>query len=202
MNANPNISLEQLADEVIEMRETIIKEWYLKNILKKYDLALAINCIEVDCADPAKCCTTSSGKSEAHFEIPILMNDLGRDAIIWIGTIDKEIRYDVYYSLDAIKYRKYRKRGADKPYVYINKTPNENGMYDGWIFNAPFVRMISIIAVFKDPRQLEQFNCCNSSDFLELGSVSSEIKRRLTEQKLRYYRGPNAQVLPNTQTPR
>ena len=35
-----------------------------------------------------------------------------------------------------------------------------------------------------------------------MGSVSNEIKRRLTEQKLRYYRGPTAQVLPNTQTPR
>ena len=81
MNANPNISLEQLADEVIEMRETIIKEWYLKGILKPHDLMLAINCIEVDCKDPANCCTTSSGKSEMHFEIPILMNDLGSDAI-------------------------------------------------------------------------------------------------------------------------
>ena len=40
----------------------------------------------------------------------------------------------------------------------------------------------------------------NDAEYLELGSVSSEIKRRLTEQKIRYYRG--AQVLPNTQTPR
>ena len=30
----------------------------------------------------------------------------------------------------------------------------------------------------------------------------AEIKKRLVEQKLRYYRGVNAQVLPNTQTPR
>ena len=202
MNANPNISLEQLADEVIEMRETIIKEWYLKGILKPHDLMLAINCIEVDCKDPAKCCTTSSGKSEAHFEIPILMNDLGRDAIEWIGSIDKSVRFDVYYSLDGLKYRKYKKRGADRPYVFIEKAPNENGMYDGWIFNAPFIKNISILAIFKDPRQLEYFNCCDQHSFLELGSVSNEIKKRLVEQKLRYYRGANAQVLPNTQTPR
>lgn len=75
-------------------------------------------------------------------------------------------------------------------------------MYDGWVFNAPFVEYISIIAIFKDPRQLEQFNCCATTDFLEMGSVTNEIKRRLTEQKLRYYRGAIAQVLPNTQTPR
>lgn len=62
------------------------------------------------------------------------------------------------------------------------------------------MKKIAITAVFKDPRQLEEFNCCDPSDFLELGSVTNEIKKRLTEQKLRYYRG--AQVLPNTQTPR
>lgn len=131
MNANPNISLEQLADEVIETREAVIKEWYLKGLLKPHDLMLSINCIDVDCADPAKCCNSASGKSEMHFEIPVLMNDLGVDAIDWIGTIDKTERYDVYYSLDPLKYRQYKKRGANKPYVYIDKTPNQNGMYDG-----------------------------------------------------------------------
>lgn len=199
-NANPNISMAQIQDEVIETREAVIKEWYLKGLLKPHDLMLSINCIDVDCADPAKCC--ESGKSKLHFEIPVLMNDLGNDAVDWIGTIDKEIRYDVYYTLDALKYRKYKKRGANKPYVYIDKTPNANGMYDGWIFNAPFVKSISITAIFKDPRQLEYFSCCNNNDFLEIGSVTSEVKRRLTEQKIRYYRGQYAQVLPNTQTPR
>ena len=202
MNANPNISIEQLEDEIIECRESVIKEWYLKGLLKPHDLMLSINCIDVDCADPANCCVTPSGKSELHFEIPVLLNDLGIDAIDWIGTIDKEIRYDVYYTRDALKYRKYKRRGANKPYVFIDKTPNKNGMYDGWIFNVPFVKRISIVAIFKDPRQLEYFNCCDAHDFLELGSITNEVKRRLTEQKLRYYRGPVAQVLPNTQTPR
>ena len=202
VNANPNISFEQLSDEVIEMRESIIKEWYLKGILKPHDLMLAINCIEVDCKDPAKCCNAPSGKSEAHFEIPALVNDLGIDAIEWIGSVDRSVRFDVYYTTDGLKYRKYKKRGADRPYVYIEKAPNQNGMYDGWVFNAPFVKNISILAVFKDPRQIEQFNCCDRSEYLDLGSVSNEIKKRLVEQKLRYYRGANAQVLPNTQTPR
>ena len=45
MNANLNISIEQLEDEVIEQRESIIKEWYLKGVLKPHDLMLAINCM-------------------------------------------------------------------------------------------------------------------------------------------------------------
>lgn len=201
MNANPNISMEQLEDEVIEYREAIIKEFYRKGLLKPHDLMLSINCIDVDCADPAKCCDISSGKSNVHFEIPILMNDLGADAIDWIGAVDKTERYDVVLTPDAIKYRKYRKRNANKPYVYIDRTPNKNGLYDGWIFNAPFVKKISITAIFKDPRQIEQFNCCNKADFLDMGSITNEIKKRLVEQKLRWYR-QYATATPNNQTPK
>lgn len=201
INANPNISLEQLEDEVIEKRETVIKEWYIKGLLKPHDLMLAINCINVDCEDPVKCCSIGSNKSQLHFEIPILLNDLGRDAIEWVGSADRQERYDVYYSPDAIKFRQYKKRGADRPYVYIEKTPNKNGMYDGWIFNVPLVRIISVIGVFKDPRQIEYFNCCDPTDYLELGSITDEVKRRLTEQKLRYYR-QLAQITPNNQIPK
>jgi len=35
--------------------------------------------------------------------------------------------------------RNYRKRGRNKPFVYIDTTPNENGMYDCFIFNAPLI---------------------------------------------------------------
>ena len=129
MNANPNLSLEQLEDEIIETREAVIKEWYLKGLLKPHDLMLSINCIDVDCEDPAKCC--NSGKSELHFEIPVLMNDLGSDAVDWIGTIDREERFSVYFTRDALKFRKYKRYSANKPYVFIDKTPNKNGMYDG-----------------------------------------------------------------------
>jgi hypothetical protein len=49
---------------------------------------------------------------------------------------------------------KFLRRGAEKPYVYIDTTPNENNMYDCWIFNAPLLKKISVIGIFKDPRQL------------------------------------------------
>lgn len=92
---------------------------------------VAINCIDVDCADPAKCCSISSNKSALHFEIPQLMDDLGESAIFYIGSVDREVPYDVYFSPSALTMHKYKRRGKDKPYVYIEKTPNENNMYDG-----------------------------------------------------------------------
>jgi len=53
------------------------------------------------------------------------------------------------------KYHKYRRRGKSRPYVYIDMSPNENGMYDCFVFNAPLLKQVSIVAVFKDLRQLE-----------------------------------------------
>jgi hypothetical protein len=43
-------------------------------------------------------------------------------------------------------------RGKDKPYVYIDTTPNENNMYDAFVFNAPLLKRLSVVAIFKDLR--------------------------------------------------
>jgi len=183
------ISLEQIEDEVLEERISIIKDWYNQNKLNKYDLAFSLNCIEVDCKDPNKCpCKSVPGTLIQHFEIPQLMDGIGRDALLYIGSTDRTTSYRVYYNLKAAEYQKYRRRDVHKPYVYIEKTPNENNMYDGWIFNAPFVKYIAVIGIFKDPRQLDIFGCCDSTDYLDLGSISSEIIRRILAKKTQLYR--------------
>ena len=202
MNANPAISFEQLEDEVIETRHTVVKDWYLKGLLKPEDMMSAINCIPVDCADPSKCCNTPSGKSQLHFEIPRLMDDLGEVAINYIGSTDRTTSYDVYFNRDAMKMHSHKRRGADKPYVYIEKTPNANGKYDGWIYNLPFVKRITVIGVFHDPRDLSEYGCCNEQEYLDLGAISNEVKMRLTKLKLQYYRQNLQAPQPKNLTPR
>lgn len=196
-NAEPTISLEQLEDEVAEERCAVVKEMHTKNLLDKKDLMVAINCIDVDCADPSKCCNVDSGERASHFEIPQLMDGLGEDAISYIGSTDRTEPIKFYFSPSAIKYAKYRNRGKNKPYIYIEKTPNENNMYDGWIYNAPFIKHLTITGIFKDLRQLEEFTCCNTPDFTEFGTISSEVKRRLVEKKIKLYRQYLAQPQPN-----
>lgn len=186
-----HISIEQLEDEIIDCRATVIKEWYLKNILNIKDIAVAINCIPVDCADQNKCACSSSianPQMAKHFEIPQLLAGLGSEAIQYIGATDRSNAFKVYYSLEATKYEKYRKRVKNKPYIYIEKTPNENGMYDGWIFNAPFIQYIAIIGIFKDPRQLQQYNCCNEVDYMEVGALSDAVRTKVLSNKIQLYR--------------
>ena len=54
-HSNPSMSLEQLEDEVVEERLSVIKEYQLKGVLPINDLLTAINCIQVDCKDLDKC---------------------------------------------------------------------------------------------------------------------------------------------------
>ena len=75
-------------------------------------------------------------------------------------------------------------------------------MFDAWIFNAPLLKKVSIIAIFKDPRQLEGYSCCAGDDLENYTFLSAEIKKRLTEKKLRYYRQLYQGPVPNTQTPK
>ena len=197
------ISQEQIEDECIEARCAIIKDWYLKNMLNLGDMMVAINCVEVDCKDQNKCSCMSSlanAKMAKHFEIPQLMPGLGVDALAFVGSTDRSHTFKVYYNLEAIKYQqhyqKYRKRSNPKPFVYVEKTPNENGMYDCWIFNAPFVQYIAVIGIFKDPRQLEKYNCCNDTEYLEMGAISNEIKNRILQKKIQLYRTPAPPAAP------
>lgn len=192
------LDLDQISDECIEVRDSVIKELYLKGLLRKEEMATAINCVAVDCKDQNKCsCNVSldNPKMAKHFEIPQLLTGLGEDSLLYIGSTDRSTPYKVYYSLEATKcqqhYDKYRRRKSKKPFVYLERTPNENGNYDGWIFDAPFVQNIAVIGIFKDPRKLEQYNCCNEVDYLEMGSITTEIKNRIINKKVQLYRAVN-----------
>lgn len=192
------ISLEQIEDEVLAERQLLIRELYINNLLSDFDLAMSINCVEVDCKDKNKCtCRGLDGEKSQHFEIPQTVDGIGSAAISFIGSTDRSESFKIYYNPDTAVYQKYKKRGSEKPYVYIDKTPNENGFYDGWIFNAPFVKYITIVGIFKNPRDLEKYGCCNGTDFEEMGSLSADLIKRILAKKTNLYRQPS---IPASQT--
>lgn len=203
ISVNVNMSLEQLEDDIIDERLTILKEYSMKNMIPKKDLLLSINCIKLDCMslDKCPCGTSSKSKPHLHFEIPQIWNDFGEDAIEFVGSVDRAIQFKVYTST-AFQFHQYMRRGSSKPYVYIEPTPNANNMYDAWVFNAPLLKTISVIGIFKDPRQLIGYDCCSGDDIYNFNFIDNEIKRRLTEKKIRYYRQLAGQITPNDQTPK
>lgn len=203
---NLSMNMDQLQDEIVACRLEILHQYFLKGIFPIKDLVLAINCIDVDCKALERC---SCGKASedntlvAHFEIPQVISYFGKQAIQYIGSTDRKNKFTVITSLTELENKKYRKRGKNKPYVWIDYSPNENGMLDCFLFNAPFLEQVSVVGVFKDPRQLNQYSCCNTDELngpdVNPSFVDQLIKDKLTKEKLYYYRQVAAQRLPNDQ---
>jgi hypothetical protein len=208
--ASMNMSLEQLEDEIIQVRLEIIKKYAMKNLIPKKDLYQSINCIQLDCETLDKCCVRHDyDQVQLHFEIPQIVNDFGEDAIGYIGSTNKQLQFKVYTNTNFGNH-KYKMRGSQKPFVYIDTTPNKNNLYDCYVFNAPMLERLSVIGIFKDPRQLQfdQFKCCptenQDEDFIpeNLTWLTSEIKETLVKRKLVYYRQYYQQSQPNDQVPK
>lgn len=197
-----SLPIEQIEDEIINTRLLIIKEYQMKGILPINDLLISINCIPIDCQNIERCPCSEMGTPTMHFEIPQIVTDFGNAAITYIGSIDRQ-RPFVFYTSNTLwnMYHKYRKRGQNKPFVYIDITPNERGMLDCYVFNAPLLKMISVTAVFKDPRQLCNMGFCKDIDDNNMSWIYAEIEKRLTEFYVRYYRQLATPILPNDQRP-
>ena len=201
ITSNPTMDIYQLQDDVVDMRLQIIKEYSLKDLIPKKDLLMSINCINVDCLSLDKCCSTSNySKPVAHCEIPQLLNDFGNSSVEYFGATDKQVPFKVYMDT-SFKYHHLKLRGKDKPYIFIDVTPNSNNMLDCFLFNVPLLKRVSIMGIFKDLRQLDNFDCCNAESN-NMTFIDMEIKKRLTELKLRYYRQLYYNPTPNTQAPK
>ena len=200
LNSNMKISLEQLMDEVVAERNIILKEYLLKGVLNFQELFLSINCIELSCDYMSKCCNLPFGEKALHFEIPPIMYINGVDTIKFIGSVDRKVKYKVYTD-DSYRYHQYKKRVANKPYVYVDTAVNVNGNLDCYVFNVPMAKYLSVSALFQDPRRLLEWDCCSNSEenILDCGILSDEIIRRLMEKYIRWYKTAPQPTLPNNQ---
>ena len=184
--SNISMSLDQLEDEIVDERLTIIKEYSLKGILPTKDLYYTINCIETDCKSLDGCTNACfSTKPIVHFEIPQIVNDYGEKSIEYLGSPDHLNQFIVITSHNTLKANNYRKRGQNKPTVFINTSPNENNMYDCYVFNAPMLSSVSIVAIFKDLRQVKELFDCDDIDIDNMNFIDNEVRRRLIEKKVR-----------------
>lgn len=202
-HTNTSFTKEQIIDDIIDLRLNLLTQYANSGKLPIKDLLLSINCIPVDCKDIEKCgkCReVYGGTLTAHFEIPQVFLVDGFKTIDYIGSTDKQNQFLVYTSIQSQRIQKYKRIKKFKPYVWIDTTPNENGMYDCYVFNAPLLKQISVVAIFKDPRQLELLGCCDQINDDNLTGINMDIKQKLTEHYLRYYRQGAMPAIPNNQT--
>lgn len=198
--ANLPFTLEQIEDELVNERITVIKEFALKGLMPLKDLMVKIPCVDLDCKSLNRCCSTVSDQEKIkHFEIPQAIIDYGIDGIGFVGSLDGVDQYRVYTDM-GWRNHKYKVRANNKPYVWIDTTPNNNNKYDGFLFNNKFATKLLVMLVPKDPRTLLGYSCCGISDANIPSMIDSEIEKRLTEKLLRYYRLTAMPITPNDQT--
>lgn len=208
-HTNLALNKDQLADEIVACRLAIVEELFLKGRLPIKDMLTAINCIDIDCSslDRCPCNKEDNGEQVQHFEIPQVIYNFGKQAIEYIGSTDRRLKFNIVHSLSELQNKKYRRRGKDKPYVWIDYAPNKNGMLDCFVFNAPLLRQVSVVAAFKDPRQLDRYSCCQDPKENEsltgpddnMTFVTQLVKDKLTKEKLYYYRQVAPYPEPNNQ---
>ena len=65
------------------------------------------------------------------------------------------------------------------------------------------VKYISVIALFKDPRRLLEWDCCSDGEsYLDQGILSNEIIKRLTYKYIQWYKQAPTPVTNNNQQPK
>lgn len=214
---NLALNPKQIAEEVLSLRLALIKKYFLAGQLPIEDILMSIDCINVDCEslDRCKCEVSECGEKISHFTIPQLIWDLGPSAISYVGSTDRQLPFNIITNLVEFNTRKYRKRGRNKPSVWIDTTPNVEGLLDCFIFNAPLIRKVTVVGAFKDPRQLIKYNCCVTSNDGKpvninemrlknriddvVTAIDIEIKDKLVADKLKFYRQFAAQPETNNQ---
>jgi hypothetical protein len=197
IDVNQRFTIEQIEDSLVNEFMGIVKEYFLKGIVPKKDLMLSIKCLEIDCQNLSKCCGKDFGISTQHVQIPQIFNAYQKDAIGYFGSVDFQIDFTVYTDR-AWQNHKYKRRSKNKPYVWIDTTPNENGFYDCFIFGAPLLKTVTVQAIFKDVRQLKNYNL-SDEELDNFSYITKDVESRVTEKFVRYYRELAAVNSPNDQ---
>ena len=63
--------------------------------------------------------------------------------------------------------------------AFISLLESTNGMYDCYVFNAPLMKTITMVAMFKDLRQVEELGCCNEDLANQYSWIDEEIQKRI-----------------------
>ena len=90
----------------------------------------------------------------------------------------------------------------DKPYVWIDSTPREDGMWDAFIFNYPkVIQFISMTAILENPQDCLNFSWGIKTDIFPAPEwLVTEIISRITKRFIYYYRQLPTPIQPNTQS--
>lgn len=198
MTATPSLSIEMVEDDIVMTYQNMVKKYIYKNAIPWNDLMISLKCIPVDCKsiDRCRCSESSCSKPMAHFVVPQIFSDAGNEPLInYIGSVNMQRPFLTFTDVLSMNYSVYSRRGSKYPRVWIDTTPNCDNLYDVFIWNAPLIKKITVVAVFKDPRQVDDFICntcageeveCEMTN--NMNFMDTEVVQAVTEKYIRYFK--------------
>jgi len=200
-------SLEQLYDEIDLTRADFVNKYsttfklnskYLLQTLDNLNLAMTDLSSDV-CSFIPNC-----DSQVPAVEIPTLLATPDDSAIEFLGLVNKQEEFAVYYNTADIQNHRVRIRTAHRPFAWVDTSMNKNGKNTLYFFNLGKynpLKFVSIRAMFNHPSDLLALDP-NALDreYPAPLHMQNAIVDTLTEKYIRYYRQLNIPGTPNTQT--
>jgi hypothetical protein len=141
--------------------------------------------------------------SVPSIKIPPLSSVFGDKAIEFLGLVNMQESFAVYFSPDDIRNHKYRIKTNKRPFAWVDLASDKNGQQTIYFFNlGKFnpLKFVKLRAIFSHPSSVNSDNP-NSLDmeYPAPDYMQDAILDVLTEKYIRYYRQLNVPSVPNQQ---
>lgn len=153
---------EKIKFDAVGYRALFARRDMVQNGLAK-ELLQPGGCVSLICVDAAECCNVKSFTTVLRTDkkIPKPLRTKDSDSFFYVGTVDKLTAFDEI-TFDMFDFTLSNKYTSKTPkYVYLN------GYI--YIFNppTPTFNIISLVSVWADPRQLNEFNCAEEECYTD-----------------------------------
>lgn len=208
--ANNAMSLEQLEEEV-DLAYAFFVNKYIMNgakLNKKY-LMQSLNTVKLECRDLSggdlNCGNhLLSGDQVPSIKIPMIMSTPDDSGIEFVGLVNKQEDFKVYYNISDIENHFYRVRTAHRPFIWVDLTTDSQGLITLYLFNFGKhnpLKYLSVRAMFEHPARVTALNpTYGDLEYPAPLHMQKAIVDQLVNEYINSYRKLNVSTPPNTQS--
>ncbi len=201
---NFSYSIEQIKDEISNMRSLLIMEYSEKGILNKSYFAQKRKNVELSVGVFPEEGIIENNNPTIIATIPKLAMTKGNSSVLYLGPTDMSLNIKTYFELDALKTHKYTRTLKNRPHAFIDLAQDSAGDIPVYIFGigpAPF-KYITVRAIFDDPVRILQEDgyYIDDEEFPAPLAVQEIIIDKLSNKFLTYFKKLSGSNEPNDQT--
>jgi hypothetical protein len=201
---NRAISTGQIEAEIDLLREKLAFEQIRTGKIDLKYFMQSLNSLPIICRDfTRECGAIKSGESIPSIRIPKLMALQNNTQLEYVGLVNKQKRFIVYYDIDDISNHKFRLKTSHSPFVWVDLTPDNEDMIMLYFFNLGkygVLKYVDVRGSFAKPTLLFPLDPESSEkEYPAPGYIQEMIISTLSERYIRYYRQLNIPTLPNQQ---